>query len=142
MTLPQSVVACAMLVAIASCSGDSVTDPTMPLAACTSNVSISVGTGTTPTFTWSPACTVLALIVEGSDGGDAWFIWGNSQGIAPGVRYASVPSGAVQDDSPETLQAGRLYDVSVFRGTAGENILGWSDAEAAQRLIGNQAFRP
>lgn len=132
----------ALLLWLASCSGDSVTDPTAPLAPCAGNVSITVGTGTAPTATWSPACTVLGLIVEDSGGGDAWFVWGNSQGIPPGVRYGSVPAGAVQDDSPEPLQAGRLYDVSVFRGTAGENILAWSDAEYAQRLIGTQTFRP
>lgn len=132
----------ALLAAIAACSGDRVTEPTSPLGACTSSVSISVSSGTAPTFTWTPACTVLGLIVEESGGGDLWFVWAEREGIAPGVRYGSVPAGSVQDDSPEALQAGATYSLALFRGTVGESPLTWSDAEYAQRVIGTRMFRP
>lgn len=130
-----------LLVAIASCSHDTMTQPT-PLSGCTSNVSISVSAGTTPTFAWTPSCTALALLVEEAGGLDQWFMWGQQEGIAPGVRYAVLPAGAIQEDPATPLEAGVRHTVALFRGTSGEDPRLWSDEEAARRLIGHISFTP
>lgn len=124
---------CSMLLAITSCSEDSVSQPT-PLSACTTNVSISVSAGTTPTFTWTPSCRALALLVEQAGGLDEWFTWGQQEGIAPGVRYGVLPAGAAQDDPPTPLETGRTYTVALFRGTSGEDPRMWSDGEPKRPL--------
>jgi hypothetical protein len=101
---------------LAGCGGDGgtgvdVADP------CTGDVTVSVSAGTTPTFTWAPACLVLALLVE-QEASDMWFLEATGEGIASGVRYGTVPSGASGDGPAVALVQGTTYEVILFRGTA------------------------
>ena len=91
-------------------TGPGVTGP------CTGNVTVSVSSGITPTFDWTPRCTVLALLVE-QEASDMWFIEGTGDGIAPGVRYGTVPPNAIADDPALPLVRGTTYEVILFRGT-------------------------
>lgn len=97
--------------------------PTTPseLTACTGNVTLSVSSGTTPTFTWTPACNVFAVLVEGV-AGDTWYVFKNGGGIAPGVRYGVLPQGAIQLDPTEPLLTGKTYDAILFSGTTENNM--------------------
>ena len=117
----RSAVLTAAALAGAGCGDD---DPAGPdgLSRCTGDLVVSVSGGTTPTISWTPACAAYALIVE-EGASDRWFLRATSAaGIAPGVRYGTVPPGASGDGEPAVpLVAGRTYDVGVFRGTADNN---------------------
>lgn len=98
---------------------------------CTGDVTISVSSGTTPTFTWSPACGVLAVLVE-EDASDIWIISATGNGtIGSGVKYGTVPSGAEEGTAPVALLAGHTYEVILFRGTEDDAV-----------IAGIQAFTP
>src|SRR5262245_24501761 len=94
-------------VGLSACSGKSPTDPSQ-LTACSGNVNISVSSGTTPTFTWTPECKVFAVLVE-EGAGDVWYVHQQSEGIPPGVRYGVTPSGSVLVEPPATLRVGTTY---------------------------------
>jgi hypothetical protein len=99
------------------CSDDS-TRPA-ELAECTGAVTITVSAGTTPQFSWSPACRLFFLIVEpAATGDDLWLIIteGANQ-ILPPVRYGTVPPGARELAPPTPLVAGTEYKVAVARYT-------------------------
>ena len=103
-----------VLLAMAGCS-DGATGPDN-IEPCTVNsVTVSVSSGTTPTFTWTPACRVLMLLVE-QEATDQWLLEATGDGIAPGVRYGTVPPGATARDPAIPLQAGTTYEVILFRG--------------------------
>jgi hypothetical protein len=85
--------------------------------ACTGNVTVSVSAGTTPTFTWTPACRVIGLLVE-LEASDQWFIEGTGGGIASGVQYGIVPPGATSSEPARPLVSGTTYEVILFRGTS------------------------
>lgn len=111
------------LAMLASCDDD----PTGGAAdTCRGNVTVSVSPGTTPTFTWSPACRAASLLVETQAEGDVWRIESSgSDGIASGVTYGTVPPGAVEDAPATPLVEGSRYDVILFRGSgAGVAIAG------------------
>jgi len=107
--------ALAIFTMISACSSSSPTEPTA-IAACTGNVTVSISSGTAPTFTWSPSCNVFAVLVE-DDASDQWYLVKQGDGIAPGVRYGVVPQGAVQESAAIPLRTGVLYDVILFSGT-------------------------
>jgi hypothetical protein len=124
-------VSCAMLL---GCSSDG-TDPGDAPAACTGPVTISVSSGTTPSFSWTPACSLFFVNVE-LGATDQWSIISDStNAIAPPVRYGVVPAGAEQSTSEVTpLQAGQTYDVNLFY---------WTGPDAQDgTLIGTQNFTP
>jgi hypothetical protein len=103
-----------ILLASVSCADDvSAPDNRGP---CTSDVSVTVSGGTTPTFTWTPACRVIGLLVE-QGSSDRWFLEATGAGIAPSVTYGSVPPGASEDAPPIPLVSGTTYEVILFRGT-------------------------
>ena len=122
----------ATAVLAAGCGDDDAAGPD-GLAPCTGTVTVSVSAGTTPTFSWAPACAAYGLIVE-EGASDRWFLRATgAAGIAPGVRYGTVPAGASEDgEAAVPLVAGRTYDVSVFRGTTDNNAT----------LAGNAEFTP
>jgi hypothetical protein len=105
------------MLAIATATGCG-SDATGPEAggACTGNVTVSVSAGTTPTFTWTPACRVIGLLVE-LEASDQWFLEGSGDGIAPGVQYGIVPPGATASEPARPLVSGTTYEVILFRGT-------------------------
>jgi hypothetical protein len=103
-------------VVLSACSGDD--DPAGPsdLPECAGPVAVTVSAGTTPTFSWTPACTLYFLDVTTADGGQEIWAVGNSDfrnTIPPGVRYGTVPAGARLIDGPVPLVVGTAYRVFV-----------------------------
>jgi hypothetical protein len=60
---------------------------------------------------------VIGLLVE-FEASDQWFIVGSGAGIAPGVQYGVVPSGATASEPATPLVSGTTYEVILFRGTS------------------------
>lgn len=113
--------AASALLAIAGCS-DGGTGPD-DLGPCTVNsVAVSVSSGTTPTFTWTPACRVILLLVE-QGATDQWLLEATGDGIASGVTYGTVPPGASANEPATPLQAGTTYEIILFRGPAGSEVM-------------------
>ena len=101
--------------ALASCGDDDPSSPNAP-AACTGNVTVTVTSGTTPTFSWTPACSVVALIVEEA-ANDQWNVLANGDpGFGPSVVYGAKPPGSTQVGAVTPLRAGTSYTVTLFRG--------------------------
>ena len=124
-------VSCAMVL---GCSSDE-TNPSDAPPVCTGPVTIAVSSGTSPSFSWTPACHLFFVNVE-LGATDQWTIISDStNAIAPPVRYGIVPAGAQQSSSDVTpLQAGQTYDV---------NLAYWSGPGAQDgTLIGSQDFTP
>ena len=81
-------------------------------------VTVTASSGTTPEFTWTPACPVAQLDVDDmTQGGvNVWRISGQgTNAIAPGLRYGETPTGVVQLRAPDPLVAGREYRLTVLR---------------------------
>jgi hypothetical protein len=111
----RMVAAVTAVFALAGCGDDDPASPNAP-AACTGAVTVTVSGGTTPTFSWTPQCAIVALIVEeGAD--DRWSVFANSDaGFGPGVVYGSPPVGGSQTAVAQPLRAGVLHNVTLFRG--------------------------
>jgi hypothetical protein len=99
------------------CSSDS-TSPGAAIPACTGAVTIAVSSGTSPSFSWTPACRLFFVNVE-LGATDQWNIISDStNAIAPPVHYGLVPAGARQLTASVTpLQVGQTYDVNLFYWT-------------------------
>jgi hypothetical protein len=116
-----------------ACSSDSTSPGDLPV--CTGPVTIAVSSGTSPSFSWTPACRLFFVNVE-LGASDQWSIISDSaNAIAPPVRYGVVPAGAEQSTSDVTpLEAGQTYDV---------NLLYWTGPDAQDgTFIGSQEFTP
>ena len=114
----HSVRVVASLLMLAGCSSDSdPAGPSVALSPCTGAINVTVSSGTTPTFTWTPACTVAYMIVE-EDASDRWLLTATdrAKGIAPGVRYGTVPAGARESSPAVSLTRGQLHDVTMYNG--------------------------
>ena len=78
-------------------------------------VTVMASMGTTPTFTWAPACGVTAInVVEAQpDGPGVWHVetTDNRNTIASEVRYGQRPAGTTVRAGPVPLVAGRTYSV-------------------------------
>ncbi len=106
-------------------------DSTTPegLPECTGQVTVTVSSGTVPTFSWTPACRLGFVIVEG-DGGDMWLVESpESNEISPPVTYGVVPPGTTEIHAAEPLVAGTTYQVYVRLLPSGG-------------LLGHQEFTP
>lgn len=106
------------------------------LPACTGDISLTVSSGPTPRFSWSPGCKTFFLLVESQGaGGDVWSIMTpGTNGLVSGIRYGTVPDGAQELDPASPLVAGSPYAVYVFRYTGPDSDDGV--------LIGAQTFTP
>jgi len=82
---------------------------------CPGDVKISVETGTTPKFDWSPDCEVTGLWVKDQETGKfVWAIEGASNPFKPPVVYGSTPKSVKTLTSPAPLLTDRKYVVEVF----------------------------
>ena len=97
------------------CSADS---PSGPPAPCVGEVQISVGSGTTPSFGWSPTCGagLLRVTYYGPDGlpNAMWTIAAADGLIAPDVRFGQIPAGAVETMPVQVLTEGKEYVVAIY----------------------------
>ena len=105
-------------VVAAACSDPAGTDNSNA-PPCTGSVSITVSSGTTPTFAWTPVCKVFFLNVEATGGADQWgVITDSTNGLAPPITYGNVPAGAQLNSSgTASLASGTPYTVYLFRWT-------------------------
>lgn len=74
-------------------------------------LAISVSSGTTPTFTWTPECRPDRFAVWEEDG-NAQSMWVLADSIPSGLRYGVVPPGTSEVDPARPLVAGVRYRVS------------------------------
>jgi hypothetical protein len=86
-----------MIAAVVGCDDE----PTAPreLSVCAAPVAVTVSTGLTPTFDWMPACRVHVLeVVRAATSTTEWLVLADpldGRAIVPGVRYGTVPPGAL-----------------------------------------------
>lgn len=92
-------------------------NPTGITTPCTGNVTVSVSSGTTPVFTWTPQCVIDHLLVEptASGIGDRWSFTGNA--TSP-VTYGVLPAGAHQTGPAQPLFSGSEYRVILEHSTS------------------------
>ena len=113
-------VATAALVLAADCSSDYGTPmgPFVPLG-CRDNVTLSVSSGTTPTFDWTPGCPVNRVTVDDVNAAPGttstvWTLSSSSGVFGPPLQYGVAPSQADGHDGPIALVPGRTYRIIVF----------------------------
>ena len=91
---------------------------------CPDNVVITVTGGTAPEITWTPACNVSKVIVEGADGESKWFVAAQGNTIEPGVTFGVTPDCAIElRPAAVDLAAGEVFRVSVVRADAEGDLL-------------------
>jgi hypothetical protein len=108
---------------------------------CPDNVVISVSGGATPEITWTPACNVSKIIVEGADGKSKWFVAAQGNTIESGVTFGVTPDCAVElRPAAEDLAAGEVFRVSVVRADAeGDLLVGmWNFTPTAHGWLGRR----
>lgn len=132
---PHRLLSCAaMLGALTGCN-DAPTESAPAL--CEGEVSITVGSGLTPSFGWSPACRVTMLEVRNSETNtSAWTVLAgpfSPGGLAPPVTYATAPPGAIElGPDEESLETGRAYIL----------VLSVVDIAAGEYEVGRREFTP
>jgi len=105
------------LVLLGGLIGCSDSSGTEALEICTNPVTLTVGAGTTPKISWSPACLANQVVINEQGGGPAWamFFVVDSNPLRPPVHYGVVQAGALgTPTSPAPLTAGTTYNVNLF----------------------------
>jgi hypothetical protein len=116
--MPRLFLPCTGLIGIVTVLACSDSQAPQPLAECTGPVAVSVGPGLTPTISWTPACRGTALLVDiPGSGTNYWFIStpGDTNGLRPPVKYATVPSGLVAQIAAQSLSTAVQYRATVSR---------------------------
>ena len=119
---------CAPLVL--GCDGDPSAPSGDPIdcGADVSAVDVSVSTGSSLVFDWSPRCRVALLLVEEGPS-DRWALGdAESNLVGPPVTYGVVPDG-IEGDAAQSLTDGTEYDLVV-----------WIVDGASARLVANHQF--
>ena len=77
---------------------------------------ISVGTGITPSISWTGGNVSLLEVVRSSDNSSMWTISvpEDQLGFPSPVTYGQVPTGVFEDYGPDTLVIGTAYIVEVI----------------------------
>lgn len=97
-------------VVAAGCSGSSGPNDNR----CEEALAFQVTATTTPTFSWSPACTVAQVRVANTwNDGEMWSVIASGNSILGPVGYGTVPTGATQTHAPELLIADSTYRLVV-----------------------------
>lgn len=107
--------AAALSIALIAGNGCSTQGPNLP--ACTGPVTVTATSGTSPTFSWTPACQLEGLTVAlPGPGAIVWSVASPNQtnSIAPSVRYGRTPAGATLVTGATALSAGSSYGVTLF----------------------------
>lgn len=120
---------------------DSTNPPAMePPPDCSGTpLTVIVGPGLAPTFSWTPDCQVGMLLVEDSSTADMWAIGTpldtstvDRNTIQSVVTYGTVPPGAIEQRPLVPLAAGASYTV----------YLSVNNPNGSVSLYGVQAFTP
>ncbi len=104
-----------LAIGLAQCS-DGGTSPTVP--ECSGDVVLQVGAGTTPRFSWAPACALLGLdLIDSTTGSAVWSVVSSTanNSIAPPVVFGTVPTHATEDLPSVPLVAGHRYQIALTR---------------------------
>jgi hypothetical protein len=118
---PIRALACFLAVAGLGCGSD----PNDANAGCSNQVTVSVGAGSEPSFSWVPNCAVHNLLVLEGVGphtfgqfSAAWAIESQPDAdnvpnnrLHSSIRYGQVPSEGRQVSAPVALVAGQPYTV-------------------------------
>jgi hypothetical protein len=115
------IIAVLAVVALIACGADQATGPTGCDA--TTSVIATVGAGTTPTLSWTPACNVYFVIVEDGGGGDQWWVTDSTgdtttaaNSIAGPITYGIAPLATNENpDGPQPLHADTAYHLALWR---------------------------
>lgn len=113
-----SVVPLLAVVVIGACGSS--TEP-VTLTPCQGELTVSVsGAGSTPEFSWSPACGATGLNVDDESAlpgetSSAWSIHAEDGLFGPTVRYGTAPRGATSLIPTLALKTGHRYRVQVLR---------------------------
>ena len=124
--------ALACVVCLAGCKTS-----TAPAVPCVDPVAVfTIGSGTTPTFTWEPACTAHEIVVMDSVANLMWDVRSDSGStIASGVTYGVIPPGPhTQTQAPVALVAGKSYAAGLYRN--------YFSSPTPTDVIAAKAFRP
>src|SRR3954467_14954643 len=110
-----------------SCEGASTVSP----PGCAQNVQVAVVSGTTPVFSWAPACGMSSLSVE-TTGASVQTVWAftvpENTLVGPGIRYGQAPNAANVWSAPQPLVAGTSYRIRVMYIVGGDAIAGSGEA--------------
>jgi len=120
MTSPwlKVIVTCLIGAAVGSCSADrSLTASVTP---CDGPLTVTVSSGTTPTFDWTPNCGVNRLLVLPANPPpglitEGWAVNSASGLFKPPITYGALPNGADPGSAATALVAGTTYQVTVYR---------------------------
>ncbi len=139
MRVPVAVVLLA-LVALAACR-ELVQPPVESACPPFTTLTLSVSTGTTPTFAWTPACRPDRFAVWEEDG-NFQSMWVIMDSIPSGLRYGVVPPGTREVTAAKPLVPGVRYRVSasnmsVFGGgaTGGDGVRPVAICPRARRTL-------
>lgn len=103
-------VALGVMLGVLACSGSGEPNDDR----CEQPLTFEVSSGLTPTFSWTPVCTVAQLrVVDPADGEEMWSVLADNNSVTPGVVYGETPIGALQTKVPEQLTSGTQYRVVV-----------------------------
>jgi len=115
-------------------------EPAPPVPACTGPVTVSVGPGTIPTFSWMPDCLIGKLIViQGGPEDEYWATETRGFNIyrSP-IVYGVHPPGAVENQVAQPLTPGDTYTVQAFRWISSHP----DSLDTGFRLVGEANFTP
>lgn len=108
----------AALGSASGCGGESpITIPEQP-AACNGPIAVSVSSGVTPSFDWSPRCGVSNILVTKSTPAGDSLVW--AVNVAESIRmggpitYGKTPSFATEGVRARTLIPNAQYSVRVY----------------------------
>lgn len=80
----------------------------------TGNVVISVGSGTTPTLSWTGGNATRLTVTQSSGGGVHWDLQAlDATGVPGPVVFGVVPNGAAENSQSVVLTAGTDYRVNL-----------------------------
>jgi hypothetical protein len=107
-----------MVFSMTECGGGGAVSP----GDCPGNVSVTVTSGTAPTFSWTPACLAnkfqVVKYVETEVGlgwTTVWSLGFEGTGISPPIVYGVVPSGVEVGTPAQPLLPGNRYRAMVIR---------------------------
>ena len=114
------VTSAAIVIAGSGCKGDSTQPDLRPSCSLSvPEVTMGVGAGTTPEFSWTPQCGVSQLVVDELDPTPAdnnkWDV-GRSRSalLFPPIHYGAPPNGSTIFVPASPLEAGHTYRVTVY----------------------------
>jgi hypothetical protein len=97
-----------------ACRDSSAPAPAPGLTLCAVPLTVSVTSGTTPVYRWTPPCGATYLEVTSPDRQHVfWIVRGDTGKFGPGVQYGVAPSAFTTRFGPLPLTVGASYLVRI-----------------------------